>query len=243
VSAADSVSESLRAEVDDRVLTITIDRPEAKNALTLAMRQQLEQLAAEVDTDDAVDVVVLTAVDPVFSAGADIKEIATLGVSLPPTNPGAALRAVAKPLIAAVNGACVTGGLELALSCDFIVASDRARFADTHARLGVLPRWGMSALLPRAVGLAKAKELTATGAFVDADEALRIGLVNAVVSHDELSARAHELAVAIAAGPQPAIRASIDLYDRGVGLSLADALALEADTSTKWVVDTSNFGR
>jgi enoyl-CoA hydratase len=236
------VSDELRTAVADRVLTVTIDRPESKNALTLAMRQELEQIAGTVDDDDLVDVVVLTAVDPVFSAGADIKEIAALGASLPPTNPGAALRAVEKPVIAAVNGACVTGGLELALSCDFIVASDHARFADTHARLGVLPRWGMSALLPRAVGLAKAKELTATGAFVDAEEALRIGLVNLVVPHDDLAARAHDLAAAVAAGPQPAIRASLDLYDRGVGLSLADALALETHTSARWTVDTSTFG-
>jgi enoyl-CoA hydratase len=233
----------LRTDVADRVLTVTIDRPDAKNALTLAMRQALERLAAAVDADDAVDVVVLTAVDPVFSAGADIKEIAALGSALPSTNPGAALRGIDKPVLAAVNGACVTGGLELALSCDLILASDRARFADTHARLGVLPRWGMSALLPRAVGLAKAKELTATGAFVDADEALRIGLVNAVVPHADLGARVHDLAAAIAAGPQPAIRASIELYDRGVGLSLSDALALEAETSAKWVVDASTFGR
>jgi len=133
-------ADRLRTETRDRVLTITIDRPEAKNALTLAMRQRLEQLCADADADDAVDVVVLTAVDPVFCAGADVKEIAQLGSALPPTNPGAALRSVSKPVLAAVNGACVTGGLELALSCDFIVASDRARFADTHARLGVIPR-------------------------------------------------------------------------------------------------------
>ena len=86
------------------------------------------------------------------------------------------------------------------LSCDIAIASDRARFADTHAKLGALPRWGMSALLPRAVGLAKAKEITATGAFVDADEALRIGLVNHVVPHDELAARTRALCAAIVGG-------------------------------------------
>ncbi len=178
----DTGVDGLRVAVADRVLTITIDRPEAKNALTVAMRQRIEQVGREVDADDAVDVVVLTAADPVFCAGADIKEIVALGASLPPTNPGAALRSISKPVIASVNGACVTGGLELMLSCDIAIASDRARFADTHAKLGALPRWGMSALLPRAVGVAQAKEITATGAFVDADEALRIGLVNHVVA-------------------------------------------------------------
>jgi len=207
------------------------------------MRQRLEQLCADVDADDAVDVVVLTAVDPVFCAGADVKEIAQLGSALPPTNPGAALRSVSKPVLAAVNGACVTGGLELALSCDFIVASDRARFADTHARLGVIPRWGMSALLPRAVGIRKAKELTATGAFVDAHEALRIGLVAHVVPHDELAGRALVLATSIAEGEARAIRASLDLYDRGDGRTRSEALELEAEVSRGWIVDTTNFGQ
>jgi enoyl-CoA hydratase len=234
--------DGLRLEVADRVLTLTIDRPEAKNALTVVMRQRIERLADEVDDDDTVDVVVLTAVDPVFSAGADIKEIVARGAALPPTNPGGALRSIAKPVIAAVNGACVTGGLELMLSCDIAIASDRARFADTHAKLGALPRWGMSALLPRAVGLARAKEITATGAFVDADEALRIGLVNHVVPHDDLQQRTRELAAAIVGGQQRAIRASIDLYDRGNGLPLADALALEAEVCGAWTVDTSTFG-
>lgn len=234
--------EHLRLDLADRVLTITIDRPDAKNALTLAMRHEIERIARDVDGDDAVDVVVLTAVDPVFCAGADIKEIRELGASLVPTNPGAALRGIAKPVIAAVNGACVTGGLELVLSCDIVLASDRARFADTHAKLGVLPRWGMSALLPRAVGVTKAKELTATGAFVDAKEALRIGLVNHVVAHDELRPRTRELCAAIVAANQGAVRASIDLYDRGNGLSLADALTLEAEVGGAWTVDTSKFG-
>jgi enoyl-CoA hydratase len=243
VSAGPFGAEGLRADVADRVLTLTIDRPAAKNALTLAMRQQIEQIAREVDDDDAVDVIVLTAVDPVFSAGADIKEIVALGSSLTPTNPGAALRSIGKPVIASVNGACVTGGLELVLSCDIVIASDRARFADTHAKLGALPRWGMSALLPRAVGIAKAKEITATSAFVDAEEALRIGLVNHVVPHDELAARTCELTAAIVAANQRAVRASIDLYDRGNGMSLADALALEVEVGGAWTVDTSTFGQ
>ena len=235
--------DGLRVEVVDRALWITIDRPDAKNALTLAMRQEIERIGREVDADDAVDVVVLTAVDPLFSAGADIKEINALGASLTPTNPGGALRGIAKPVVAAVNGTCVTGGLELVLSCDIVVASERARFADTHAKLGALPRWGMSALLPRAVGVAKAKEMTATGAFVDAQEALRIGLVNHVVPHDELVTRTHDLVAAIAACNQPAVRASIDLYDRGNGLSLSDALALEVEVGGAWTVDTDTFGR
>ncbi|WP_436772603.1 enoyl-CoA hydratase-related protein [Yinghuangia sp. YIM S09857] len=231
-NGADYATEGMRADLDDAVLTLTIERPDAKNALTLAMRQQIERVCAAVDADDAVAVVVLAAVDPVFCAGADIKEIAALGAGLPPTNPGAALRAVRKPVICAVNGACVSGGLELALSCDWIIASDRAFFADTHARLGVLPRWGLSALLPRAVGVRLAKEMTATGRRVPAAEALRAGLVNHVVPHAELADRVRESARAAGATDRAAVAASLALYDAGDGSG--DALARERERALTW---------
>jgi enoyl-CoA hydratase len=220
---------SIRTERDGAVLTVLIDRPGNKNALTLAMRRRIETLCAEIDADESVRAVVLTAVGDVFCAGADIKEIAALGNALVPTNPGAALRGVGKPVICAVDGACVTGGLELALSCDWIIASERSFFADTHARLGVLPRWGMSALLPRAVGKRLAKEMTATGRRVPAAEALRIGLVNTVVPAAELRAHAAEVARAVAAADPAAMRASLALYDDGDGLDLDAALALERE--------------
>ncbi|WTW92577.1 enoyl-CoA hydratase-related protein [Streptomycetaceae bacterium NBC_01309] len=226
------MSGDLRTELDDGVLTLTIARPEAKNALTLAMRQQLEEICAQVDADDDVAVVVLAAVDPVFCAGADIKEIAALGAGLPPTNPGAALRAVRKPVICAVNGACVSGGLELALSCDWIIASEQAFFADTHARLGVLPRWGLSALLPRAVGVRLAKEMTATARRIPAPEALRAGLVNQIVPHPELAARVRESAQAAATTNRPALAASLALYDTGNGSE--EALQRERDQALAW---------
>ena len=226
------------------MLTLTIDRPDAKNALTLAMRQWIEQLAREVDGDDAVDVVVLTAVDPVFSAGADIKEIVALGPSLTPTNPGAALRSIGKPVIAAVNGACVTGGLELVLSCDIVIASERARFADTHAKLGALPRWGMSALLPRAVGPRQGE-----GDHRDRcvrrrrrSAAHRVGQSCGPARRARGAARTSCVRRSSPAN-QRAVRASIDLYDRGNGLSLADALALEVEVGGAWTVDTSTFGQ
>lgn len=233
--------EGLHTRLEDRILVVRFDRAERKNALTVAMRLALEEICGRVDADPEVDVVLLTATDPVFSAGVDIREVGELGAKMPATDPGRALRAVGKPVIAAVNGACVSGALELALSCDFILASERARFADTHARLGALPRWGLSALLPRAVGLAKAKEMTLTGNFVGADEALRIGLVNRVVAHDRLQAEALALAADVVSSDARAVRASLDLYDRGAGLSRADALALEAQVSLAWRVDTDDF--
>src|SRR3954449_3957972 len=230
--------------VDDRdgVRTITINRPEVKNALTAAMRTRFSELIEDADADDSVRAVVVTAVDPVFSAGVDYKEVATGPASgaRAALNPGAALRAAAKPVVCAVNGACVTGALELALSCTFIVASERARFADTHARLDVVAAWGLTALLPRAVGVRKAAELSITGNFVDAEEALRIGLVNHVVPHEELLPFTRALVDDIA--PTGAVGEVLDLYRRGDGLPLADALALEAEHAARRRVDPAAFG-
>jgi len=231
----------IRYEQRDGVLVVTIDRPEKRNALTLAMRQELESLPARVNPDEEIAVVVLTATEPVFSAGVDLKELAARRGEMPLTRPGAGLRGIVRPTIAAVNGACVTGGLELALSCDLILASQQARFADTHAKLGVLPRWGLSALLPRRVGAAMAKELSLSGRWVEADEALRIGLVNRVVAHQDLAAAAFALARSIAQNPAPAVRASLDLLRRGEGLGLAGALALEDEVGAAFSVDPATL--
>jgi enoyl-CoA hydratase len=228
--------------VDDAegVRTITINRPEVKNALTAAMRAELCALIEDADTDDDTRAVIITAVDPVFSGGVDFKEVAS-GVGSPAaSNPGAVLRAARTPVVCAVNGACVTGALEIALSCTFIVASERARFADTHARLGVVAAWGLTALLPRAVGVRKAAELSITGNFVDAREALRLGLVNHVVAHDELMPFTRALVDDIA--PTAAVIDVLDLYRRGDGLPLADALALEAAHAATQRVDPAAFG-
>ncbi len=240
--------------VDDSagIRTITINRPEAKNALSLAMRVQLCELLSEAEQTPELRAVVIGAVDPVFSAGVDFKEIAA-GADASATkswnafdaqftiNPGKALRAMTTPVIAAVNGACVSGGLEIALSSSFVVASDKARFADTHARLGVVATWGLTALLPRAVGIRKAREMSITGNFVGAEEALRIGLVNHVVPHGELDAFARRLALDVAA--TGAVNEVLRLYARGEGLSLADALALEAEhTCRRGAFDAQAFG-
>ena len=233
---------TLLVEDADGVRTITINRPEVKNALTAAMRARFCAAIAEADADDAIGAVIVTAVDPVFSAGVDFKEVAAGAGSgaIAGVNPGEALRAATTPVVCAVNGACVTGALELALSCTFIVASERARFADTHARLDVVAAWGLTALLPRAVGVRKAAELSITGNFVDADEALRIGLVNHVVPHDDLLPFTRALVADIA--PTSAVGHVLGLYARGDGVSLADALALEAEHAATQSVDPAAFG-
>jgi enoyl-CoA hydratase len=242
---------NLVVQDDDGIRVVTIDRPEAKNALDSAMRNTLIDLVADADIDADVHAIVITAADPVFSAGVDFKESmqATTADGAPAVrrrvdwalrpDPAAALRACITPTICAVNGACVSGALEIALSCTFAIASERARFADTHARLNVVAGWGLSALLPRAVGVRKAREMSITGNFVDAEEALRIGLVNHVVPHDELLTRAVALARDIS--PQPAVREVLRLYARNEGLSLSEALAMERDWTVHRTHDPGAF--
>jgi enoyl-CoA hydratase len=225
------------------IRVITFDRPAARNALTTAMRSQLCQLLRAADADGNCRAVIVTGVDPAFTAGVDFKDAAAGAAgSRPaeaPVNPGQVLRALSTPVICAVNGACVSGGLEIALSSTFIVASERARFADTHARLNVVPTWGLTALLPRAVGLRKAREMSSTGAFVDAPEALRIGLVNHLVAHDDLLPFTIRLAANIAT--TSAVGEILSLYDRGADLDLSAGLALEAAYTAKRRVSAGAF--
>ena len=205
--------DALLVDDDDGLRTITINRPEVKNALTAAMRARFCELIDEADADDGTRAVIVTAVDPVFSAGVDFKEVAAgAGVAVA-TNPGATLRAATTPVVCAVNGACVTGALEIALSCTFVVASERARFADTHARVGVVPGWRLSVALPEAIGMRRAKEMSATGNFVDAATALNWGLVNHVVPHEELLPYCQQLGRDIASNDSVTARAIYSLYN------------------------------
>ena len=236
------MSEHLHVDDDNGIRILTIDRPESKNALHGPLRGQLCAAAATADRDDDVRVVVLTAVDPVFSAGVDFKQLergpGETGSPLDVT-PASALRAMRKPVICAVNGACVSGALEIALSCSFIVASERARFADTHALLGVVPTWGLTALLPRAVGVRKARQMSITGEFVDASEALRLGLVNHLVPHEDLMAFTLELASRVPANA--AVGEMLSLYARGADMSLTGALAAETSYSLGRTYDLEAF--
>jgi enoyl-CoA hydratase len=236
------MSEQILVATLDRVRTITFDRPEARNALTAAMRRELVARLGEADCDPEVDVIVITGTDPAFCAGVDLKELRARSpgerAAEPPVpNPGVALRAVGKPLLCAVNGACVTGGLEIALNCHFIVASELASFADLHARFGLVPAWGSSALLPAAVGIRRAREMSLTGGFLDAASAKSVGLVNHVVPHADLMSFTYDLARKVGQGNQRANRVILALYARGEGAALAERLALEAETVAGWTAD------
>jgi len=220
----------LRTELEGRVLTVTLDRPQARNALDRELILALTEFANDIASDEAVDVVVLTGVDPAFCAGLDVKQLEVGGqeflrlASSPETNPFLAVRDCPKPVIAAVNGPAVAGGLELALACDIVVASERATFVDPHAKIGYVSVQGLSAALVQALGPSLARELSFTGNPIDAATALRAGLASRVVPHDELLATAHALARDIAAVDQPTVRTIKDAYRRSL-LALTEAPA------------------
>ncbi|HEY7946821.1 MAG TPA: enoyl-CoA hydratase [Acidimicrobiales bacterium] len=233
------MSDVVLLEVADRVATVTLNRPDARNAMSAELVERLGRLVAEADTSDDVDVLILTGTDPAFCAGLDLKELGHDGGILKrrpgqsetrvPTRRGrGATLPTTKPIIGAINGAAVTGGLELALNCDLLVASERARFADTHARVGVHPLWGLTVLLPQAVGIRRAREMSATGNFVDAYLALEWGLVNHVVAHDKLLPLAHHLAADIVSSDQRAVRAILATYEAASRVPGGEAWDVEA---------------
>lgn len=218
-------------DVRDGVALVTLNRPAARNALSRELLRELRSAMTEADGRDDIHAVVLTGADPAFCAGLDLKELGQDGGVLndePRPEPGAvgqtrAILPAGKPVIGAVNGVAVTGGLELALNCDFLVASERARFADTHARIGVQPLWGLTVLLPEAVGLRRAREMSATSNFVDAQTALAWGLVNHVVPHDELVPFALRLAAEIGTSDQHAVHTLLATYHANSLLTGAEA--------------------
>lgn len=242
------MTDVLLSETTDRVRTITLNRPEARNALNSPLQRAAAAALTAADADDAVDVVILTGTDPAFCAGLDLKELGSSAENLrdvlePGDSPFTVLVRMTKPVIGAVNGPCVTGGFELALACDFLVASERAAFADTHARVGLTPGGGMSINLPQAVGLRKAKEMSLTGNYIDAADAYRLGLVNVVVDHADLLPHARALAQEIAGNDQRAVRNLKQLYDEASKLSVGDAWRLEQERFRTWTFDPGEIER
>jgi enoyl-CoA hydratase len=211
------------------VAVLTLNRPAKYNALSAALLTEADRLLRELADDQDTRALVLTGADPAFCAGLDLTE---LGTGAPfPAGALSLLFEFPVPVIGAINGVAVTGGLEVALACDFRIGSEHARFADTHTRIGVTPAWGLTARLPQAVGQSWARQMSLTGDFVDAPTALRIGLLNEVVPHDSLLDRSVQLAVSIAstdAGAAGHIRA---LYDLSRDHGGARALAAEQELS------------
>lgn len=215
------------------VATVILNRPASLNALNRALRARIATAFRSLDEDGETRVVVFTGAGRAFCTGIDLRELGSgesqVGQPRDPAyDPTAAMAAFRGPIIGAINGAAVTGGFELALGCDLLLASTAARFADTHGRVGVHPAWGLSQKLSRLIGIGRAKEMSLTGNFVDAATAERWGLVNRVVAPEALLPTCLALAQDMLS-LDPAMLVSYKrVIDEGYALSFGEALALEA---------------
>ncbi len=231
---AEAAVPTVLVERADGVATLTLNRPEARNAVDLAMRDALEAALGDLAADAGVRVLVVRGAGEHFCAGGDVKlmqarrmtaaegeqRVAALNRAI------LALARFRTPTIAMVDGYAVGAGCNLALACDLVVAADRARFGQVFARLGLVPDGGGTWLLPRRIGLARAKELVFTAEVITAADAERLGLVNRVVPAGELAARTDALARRIADGPPRALAMAKSLLTRG--------LAVDLETSVHW---------
>jgi len=229
----------LLTEREGPVAVLTLNRPKQMNALNTELRQALARAFRELAADESVRVAVLTGAGRAFCAGMDLAEISAGAPGASGFDTSVAgqaemsdgIAAFGGPIIAAVNGHAITGGFELALACDVILASTKASFSDTHARVGILPGWGLSQRLPRLIGVSRAKELALTGNALDAARAYEWGLVNRVVEPEELLPACRALARDMASCVPAALRGYKRLIDRGAGMLLPDALAFERAAS------------
>lgn len=207
------------SQTDEGITTVTLNRPEQLNALSIELRHELAKEFIRLASDEATQVIILTGAGRAFTAGLDLKELGQTGLkSEAAEGPDLhnAIRNVGKPLIGAINGFAVTGGFEIALMCDILIASEHAKFADTHVRMGVVPGWGLSQRLSRLIGASRARELSFTAKYLDAHTAERWGLVNRVLSADELMPHAMQLAREIQQADPATLQAVQHLMQTGV---------------------------
>lgn len=232
--------EQITLGVDGAVATVTMSRPDALNAITPTMLAELNDAFGRAEADDDVAVAVLTGEGRAFSAGVDLKALGdreliggSVGdiLDLPARELTERLSNGGLVTIAKVNGFCFTGALELALACDLLVVADEATLADTHAKFGLRPTWGMSQRLPAAVGIAKARELSYTARNVKGTEAEAIGLACRSVPSDALGSTVDEMAKAIASNSRGSLAAYKDLFAVAESQGVGPGLQYEADTS------------
>jgi enoyl-CoA hydratase len=224
-------------ESEGGVTLITLNRPTALNALSQELRAAIVRTFERLKKDARTEVVILTGAGRAFTAGLDLKELG--GETRGGDGTGAvtsadlegAVRSFDRPIIGAINGYAITGGFELALMCDILIASTEARFADTHARVGVVPGWGLSQRLPRIIGIGRAKELSLTGNYLDAARAYEWGLVNRVVAPVDLIPTCRALAKDILSTDRTTRLAIKRIIDAGWETTLHDGLAIEAAAS------------
>jgi 2-(1,2-epoxy-1,2-dihydrophenyl)acetyl-CoA isomerase len=229
--------ESLLVDVTDDIAVVRMNRPESMNSLAYQLRVDLVDCFGEIGNHDEIRVAILTGSGRAFCAGGDLKELRE-GMSvdrarkylLHVSRVVQAIQNLEKPVIAAVNGAAMGAGFSLALACDLIVASEQARFSQAFVGVGLVPDLGGTYFMPRLVGLQKAKELAFTGKTLDASELAELGVVNHVVSAEELENKAFDLAGQIAEGAPLALGLTKNLLNRSWNLSLEEMLELEAQS-------------
>ncbi|MFM7871925.1 MAG: enoyl-CoA hydratase, partial [Actinomycetota bacterium] len=219
------------------VAAVTLNRPEARNAIDAALGAALPAAITACDADTDVRAIVLTGADPAFCAGFDLRDVGggkKRGTNVHPGYWGP-LPPTRVPVIGAVNGAAITGGFEIALACDFLIASERAVFADTHAKVGMVPGWGLTIALPRLIGTGRARRMSLTAEKIDAATARDWGLVTEVVAHENLLACALELATMVAGNHAEAVSEIRRVYDGVAPLGDSDeAYAHENAAARAW---------
>ncbi|MFN4225244.1 MAG: enoyl-CoA hydratase [Hyphomonas sp.] len=219
------------------VMLVTLNRPDALNALSRALRAEIVRVFTELKDNPEIRAVVLTGNGRAFTAGIDLKEAGQTGFALGADedsraiNLAAAMEAYPWPIVGAINGFAITGGFELALMCDVLLASEHAKFADTHARVGIVPGWGLSQKLSRLIGISRAKELSFTGNFIDAHTAEKWGLVNRVYPAADLVPAALKLATEMTSTNPDLLRKYKALIDDGFGMTFAAAMKEEVKRS------------
>ena len=221
--------------------TVTLNRPEARNALSQDLNRELMAAVADADDDPGVAVILLTGAGGSFCAGMDLKELSARGFSGSEKTENCIDRVAvcATPVIGLVDGPAVTGGFELALACDFLIASTTARFADTHSRIGIVPGGGLIGRLAEAVGVRRARHLSATGQYLDSATALAWGLVNQVVEPTALHDRGLAVAEAFTAADSATLQQIWSLYDGLSDDGIVEALTREAETNRAWTAEVA----
>jgi enoyl-CoA hydratase len=221
--------ENIIFEKEENIAIITFNRPEAMNALNNQTRAEFGAAIAEVASDDAIKVLILTGSGKAFVAGSDIKEFnkTTPFAAHNINRLGEMVEKLEKPVIAAVNGFCLGGGCEIAMGCDIIIASEKAKFGQTEINIGIIPGGGGTQRLPRLIGACRAKELIFTGDIIRAEEADRLGLVNRVVPMDQLMTTAKEVAGKIATKSAAALKLAKTAINRGMQTNLESGLKYE----------------
>jgi enoyl-CoA hydratase len=216
-------------EKEENIAIITFNRPDAMNALNNQTRAEFREAIAAVAADEQIKVLLLTGSGKAFVAGSDIKEFSqtTPYVAHNIQRLGEMVEKLEKPVIAAVNGFCLGGGNEIAMGCDIIIASEKAKFGQTEINIGIIPGGGGTQRLPRLIGVCRAKELIYTGDIIGADEAFRLGLVNRVVPADQLMPAAKELAKKIATKSTAALKLAKTAINRGMQTNLESGLKYE----------------